>query len=110
MCWCITRASTPQVSPELPKLSREAYPDPTQFDERSPYFEPKAIPDAPRWNAVDIQGVSALPRFVPLTELRTHPELQNSKLLQKGNRLSVMPLTEDEFQVIVQLGLYPEDR
>ena len=92
------------------KVAREAYPDPTQFDERSPYFEPKAIPDAPRWNAVDIQGVSALPRFVPLTELRTHPELQNSKLLQKGNRLSVMPLTEDEFQVIVQLGLYPEDR
>ncbi len=93
------------------KVGREAYPDPTQFDAQSSYFDPKATPDAPRWDAVDVQGVSALPRFVPLGELRAHPELQDLKLLQKGNRLSVMPLTEAEFRVIVGLGLvYPEAR
>ncbi len=91
------------------EVAREAHPGPTQFGEQSPYFDPKVTPDAPRWDAVDVQGVSALPRFVTLSELRTHPELQNLKLLQKGNRLSVMPLTEEEFRVIVRLG-HLEDR
>lgn len=91
------------------KIVRDAYPDPAQFDEQSPYFDPKATPDAPRWDAVDIQGISAPPRFVPRIELRAHPGLQGLKLLQKGNRLSVMPLTKAEFHVIVRLG-HLEDR
>ncbi len=93
----------------LARVAKEAHPDLAQFDAQSPYFDAKATPDAPRWDAVEVQGVSALPRFVPLAELRAHPELQNLKLLQKGNRLSVMPLTEREFQVIVRLG-HLEDR
>ncbi len=85
-------------------VAREAHPDPTQFDEQSPYFDPKAAPDAPRWDAVTVRGIAALPRFVPLSELKAAPDLQGSRLLRKGNRLSVMPLTEKEFQVIVRLG------
>lgn len=93
----------------LARVAKEAHPDPAQFDAQSPYFDAKAATNTPRWDAVEVQGMSALPRFVPLAELRVHPDLQNLKLLQKGNRLSVMPLTEREFQVIVRLG-HSEDR
>jgi len=79
-------------------------PDPTQFDETSPYFDAKATPDAPRWDAVEVQAVAALPRFVSLAELKAEPALQALKLVQKGNRLSVMPLTAAEFGVIVRSG------
>ena len=91
----------------LAEVVREAYPDPTQFDEQSPYYDAKASRDAPRWDAVNVRGVAALPRFVPLAELRTEPELQSLKILQRGNRLSVTPLTEREFRVILRLGRYP---
>ena len=91
----------------LAEVVREAYPDPTQFDEQSPYYDPKATRDAPRWDAVNVRGVAALPRFVPLAELRTEPELQSLKILQRGNRLSVTPLTERELRVILELGRYP---
>lgn len=92
----------------LAEVVREAYPDPTQFDEQSPYFDAKASRDAPRWDAVNVRGVAALPRFVPLAELRTHAELQSLKILQRGNRLSVTPLTERELRVILELGRYPK--
>ena len=88
----------------LAEVACEAQLDPTQFDKSSFYFDPKATPDTPRWDAVTVRGVAALPRFVPLSELRRQPELQNIRLLQRGNRLSVLPLTEREFQVIVRLG------
>ena len=82
----------------------EAAPDPTQFDTHSPYFDAKATSEAPRWNVVTVAAVAALPRFVTLAELRARPELQSMKLLQKGNRLSVTPVTAAEFSVIVGLG------
>ena len=88
----------------LAVVAREAHPDSTQFDKQNPYFDAKAMLDMPRWDAVEVQGISVLPRFVPLSELKANPDLQGLRLLQKGNRLSVMPLTEKEFQVIVRLG------
>ena len=95
----------------LAEIVREARPDPTQFDAQSPYFDPKASPDAPRWDAVKVRGVAALSHFVPLAALKEEPELQTLKILQRGNRLSVTPLTEGEFRVILGLGrLDPEDR
>lgn len=79
-------------------------PDPTQFDPQSPYFDAKATRRAPRWDAVGIQAVRGLPRPVSLAELRGEPELQGLPLLRRGNRLSVMPVSEGEFRVIVRLG------
>ena len=86
------------------EVVRQAAPDPTQFDAQSPYFDSEATPDAPRWDAVAVAGVAALPRFVPLAELRAQPDLRGMKLLQRGNRLSVTPVTAAEFSVIVGLG------
>lgn len=84
-------------------------PDPTQFDPASPYFDPKAAPDAPRWDAVTIQAVRGLPRLVSLAKLKGQPELQDLPLLRRGSRLSVVPVTETEFRVIVRLGSTEED-
>jgi predicted RNA-binding protein with PUA-like domain len=85
------------------KIVKEAEPDPTQFDPQSKYYDPGADPDDPRWVWVTVAPVRQL-RFVPLEELRAMPELANCPLLARGNRLSVMPLTEAEFEAIVRAG------
>ncbi|AWN23025.1 EVE domain-containing protein [Deinococcus irradiatisoli] len=91
------------------RVVRAAYPDDLQFDPLSPYFDSKSTPEQPRWSMVDVAAVSALPRFVALEELRAVPELAQLRLLQKGNRLSVMPVRPEEFELIVALGgLHPE--
>jgi predicted RNA-binding protein with PUA-like domain len=81
-----------------------AEPDPTQFDPASTYFDAASPVDAPRWDWVTIAPVRPLRRFVPLDELKAMPELIACRLLAKGNRLSVLPLTEEEFAAIVRAG------
>jgi len=85
------------------RIIAEAEPDPTQFDPTSRYYDPKSKPDAPTWDWVIVAPVKSL-RFVPLDVLRSMPELAESRLLARGNRLSVMPLTDDEFVAIVKAG------
>lgn len=85
------------------KIVKEAEPDPTQFDPRSKYHDPASDPDDPRWDWVTVAPVREL-RFVPLDELRIMPELVDCPLLARGNRLSVLPLTDEEFDAIVQAG------
>ncbi len=82
------------------KIVKGAEPDPTQFDPDSTYYDPKSDPDDPRWDWVTVAPDRALP-FVSLDELKQMPELVECRLLAKGNRLSVMPLTQDEFDAIV---------
>ncbi len=94
----------------IARVVRECYPDPAQFDARSPYFDPKATPDAPRWDAVELQAVRALPRTVTLQALRTEAALQEMRLLKRGNRLSVMPLSEAELGSILRLAESEEPR
>jgi predicted RNA-binding protein with PUA-like domain len=85
------------------KVVRAAEPDPTQFNPESHYFDPTSNPTAPRWVWVTVAPVRKL-RYVPLTELREMPELAGSRLLARGNRLSVLPLTDEEFDAIVRAG------
>jgi predicted RNA-binding protein with PUA-like domain len=75
------------------------YPDPTQFDPHSPYFDPKSNPDAPRWILVDVRAKKKVP-LISLAELRRHPPLQTMRLLAPGNRLSITPVTHAEFNFI----------
>ncbi len=82
----------------------EARPDPTQFDRRSPYFDPKSKTDAPRWSLVDVKWRSTFRRLVPLSMLRADPRLRGMILLQPGSRLSVMPVTPAEFRVVLELA------
>ena len=85
------------------KVVKRAEPDPTQFDPTSKYYDPTSKPNDPRWDWVTIAPVREL-RFIPLDELRAMPELVDCKLLAKGNRLSVLPLTDAEFEAIVARG------
>lgn len=79
------------------QVVREAYPDNLQFDPASPYYDPKSTPENPRWSMVDVAPVLAFPAVLPLDTLRALPEWQDSPLIRKGNRLSVLPVTEEQF-------------
>jgi predicted RNA-binding protein with PUA-like domain len=88
----------------LARIARAAYPDPTQFDRRSEHFDPKAVKDAPTWLQVDLQGVARLPRFVSLAQLRAESALAGMLLLQRGQRLSILPVTTGEWRAVLALG------
>jgi predicted RNA-binding protein with PUA-like domain len=94
--------ASPPGAAGICRIVRGAEPDPTQFDPLSPYFDPASPPAAPRWDWVTVAPVRALRRLVPLDELRTMPELTDCRLLARGNRLSVLPLTDEEFAAIVR--------
>jgi predicted RNA-binding protein with PUA-like domain len=85
----------------LAELTRRAYADETQFDPKSPYFDPKSTRDAPRWLNVDVTLRAKL-RLIPLDELRQQPELVTMRVLQRGNRLSITPVAEAEWRFVCQ--------
>ncbi len=78
-------------------------PDHTAFDKNNDYYDPKSDPDNPRWYLVDVRFKKQLKRLISLQELRQHRQLKDMKLLQKGSRLSIMPLTENEWEFILSL-------
>ena len=84
----------------LAEVSRLAYPDQTQFDPKSPYFDPKATPDQPRWFNVDVRFSKKI-RPLNLKEMRGYPELASMRILQKGNRLSITPIEPSEWDFII---------
>jgi predicted RNA-binding protein with PUA-like domain len=86
------------------KVSREGYPDFFAFDKKSNYFDPKSDPENPRWIMVDVDYVSTFKRIVPLSELKEVPGLADMFVIRKGMRLSVQPVTRDEFQIVKKLG------
>jgi len=95
--------ATPPGAAGVCRIVGTAEPDPTQFDPESTYHDPSSDPADPRWDLVTVAPVKRL-RFVPLDELRTMPELAECRLLARGNRLSVIPLTDTEFDAIVAAG------
>lgn len=78
------------------------YPDATQFDSESKYYDPKSSPDSPRWFNVDVRLVSKN-RLVSLSEMRSIPALQTMRILSKGNRLSITPVTENEWSILANI-------
>ena len=88
----------------IAKVVQAGYPDPSQFDRRSKYHDPKSSKDAPRWYAVDIRAEKALARPVTLETMRATPALKKMRLLQRGTRLSVLPVTAAEWRTVTKLG------
>ncbi len=88
----------------IAEVASEAYDDPTQFDSTDSHYDPKSPVDAPRWQLVDIRGIEELPTFVTLTELKSEPALADMALVQRGNRLSVMPVKANEWGRVLELG------
>ena len=84
----------------LAEVASAAYPDKTQFDSRSDYYDPKSKKDEPRWFNVDVRLVKKT-SLVSLAELRSHPELASMVVLKRGNRLSITPVEPREWEFIM---------
>ena|SRR5215469_1297201 len=87
----------------IASVATSAYPDPTQFDPRSDYFDAKSPRAAPRWSLVDVKFNRKLRRTIALTELKERKELQGLALIRPGNRLSVLPVTQAQWDFILGL-------
>src|SRR5919108_5930534 len=86
----------------IAEVASAPYPDKSQFDRNSDYFDPKSKKDHPRWVNVDVRALRKT-RLVSLAELRTHKPLAGMRLLRPGNRLSITPVTEGEWKYIATL-------
>lgn len=84
------------------KVVKTAYPDPTQFNPESDYYDPKSTQENPRWVSVDIKLTKVFSRLIPLAEIKAQPQLENMVLV-KQSRLSTQPVTEAEWKLINDL-------
>ena len=103
--FCHSSCDEPGIA-GIAEVMSDAYPDVTQFDRKSPYFDPKATREAPRWFNVDVKLVRKTP-LVGLAELRRHPVLEDMRVLARGNRLSVTPVEPKEWAFIAAKLLGP---
>ncbi len=85
----------------IARVKKEAYPDPTQFDKKSEYFEPAASKEEPRWFCPDLEFVEKFSEIIPLREIRGMKNLEGMVLLQKMSRLSVQPVSDKHFNILV---------
>ena len=85
----------------IAKVCSTAYPDPTQFDPKSDYYDPKSTQETPRWMLVDVKFVKKTP-LISLAALREHEALADMKVLARGNRLSITPVTEAQWRFITE--------
>jgi predicted RNA-binding protein with PUA-like domain len=88
------------------EVTKAAYPDASQFDRKSPYYDAKATPDAPRWMNVEVTFREKTP-LIALAQLRDDPALAGMLLLKRGNRLSITPVTPAEWNHITRLAKRP---
>ena len=100
--------ATPPVAAGVVEILRTGLADPSQFDPKSDYHDPKSSPAAPTWLMCEVGFREAFPEVVPLERLRAEPALAEMLILRRGNRLSVTPLTEGEFRAIRGLGAGPK--
>jgi predicted RNA-binding protein with PUA-like domain len=85
----------------IAEVASTAYPDPTQFDLRSKYYDPASRPEQPRWMLVDVRALKKT-RLISLSELRAREELADMQILRRGNRLSITPVLPAEWHFITE--------
>jgi predicted RNA-binding protein with PUA-like domain len=88
----------------IARIGREAYPDHTAFDPKSPYHDPKSSRDDPRWVMVDLEHVETFAEVVSMDTLRATKGLEKLPVLQRGQRLSIMRITRRQFEIVRRLG------
>ncbi|WKZ80518.1 MAG: EVE domain-containing protein [Fimbriimonadaceae bacterium] len=86
------------------EVASEAYPDPTQFDPKSEYFDPKATPESPRWYARDMRFRERFRGVVTLAQLKATPGLEDMAVTKKGQMLSITPVTDAEWEIVMGLA------
>lgn len=100
-----SRSKTPGVA-GVAQVTRAAHTDDLQFDPASPYFDPTSKPDEPRWSMVEVEAVRAFPTALTLDTIRALPQWADSPLTRKGSRLSVLPVTPEQFEAaLAAVGL-----
>lgn len=95
---------TPPGIAGIVEVVKEGYPDHFAWDPRSPYFDPKSTPENPRWFMVDVKLVEKFPRLITLEEIKQTPALQHMVINRKGNRLSITPVTKEEWNTIRKMA------
>jgi predicted RNA-binding protein with PUA-like domain len=85
----------------IAKVSKTSHPDPTQFDPKSDYYDPKATNEAPRWFMVEVEFSEKFDQVITLSAIKSTKGLENLPLVQKGSRLSINPISEKEFNIII---------
>jgi predicted RNA-binding protein with PUA-like domain len=98
-----SNANPPGVA-GVAEVLRAGYPDPTQFDPSDPHFDPRSDPDDPRWFVVDVRARGAFAELLPLEALRGASRLSGMALLQRGQRLSVQPVSAAEWREVLRMG------
>lgn len=88
----------------IAEVSKPGYPDPYAFVKGHRYHDPKSAPDNPTWYMVDLRFVERFPEIIPLAILKETPGLEDMVVNQKGSRLSVQPVTKEEFEIVRRLG------
>ncbi|MFA7287967.1 MAG: EVE domain-containing protein [Melioribacteraceae bacterium] len=86
------------------EIVKEAYPDFSAFDKKDPHFDPKSKKDDPTWFMIDVKFLEKFKYLVTLSEIKNNPKLSEMKLIQRGSRLSVMPITKAEFEEIAKMA------
>ena len=86
------------------EIVRASYPDPSQFDAKNKYHDPKSTQEAPRWFSFDIQQKVAFKSFVHLQNLKDNAKLSEMRVVQRGQRLSIQPVTKQEFDIVCKMG------
>lgn len=89
----------------IAEVTKEAYPDFFSWAPASRYYDPKSTPERPRWFMVDLTWKQAFKKTVSLEDMRAEKSLKNMKVLQKGQRLSIMPVTKEEFDMVCAIGM-----
>lgn len=88
----------------LAEVASDPYPDPTAFDKKSKYYDAKSDPENPRWILVDVRYRATFAQMVTLEAMKSMPALAEMRILQRGNRLSITPVTAAEFKAISKAG------
>ena len=87
----------------IAKVCKESHPDPSQFDKKSEYYDEKATKENPRWYMVEVEFVKKLSKIITLQDLKNTNGLENMPVVQKGSRLSINPVTANEYKIIQDL-------
>lgn len=96
--------SEPTGAAGICEVAKEAYPDSSAFDPKDVHYDPKSKKESPAWFMVDVKFVKKFSRVIPLNEIKANKKLQKMRLVQPGNRLSVMPVEKSEFEEIEKMG------
>ena len=104
LCLFYHSNTDPSAAVGICEVVKEAYPDPSQFDAKDEHYDADSDPRNPRWMVVDVKYVSTFAKPVSITDMRKNPKLGAMKLLEKGSRLSVLPVEKEEFAEGVGMG------